>query len=81
MDGLATKQDKDQVHVARVCISPIRYILTSSHVIEPGMKYVGSCPSWKGGWTLLKVGKDLNLMVRLYFKWKKQALKGPTTLI
>lgn len=57
MDGSATKQHKDHVHVAGVCISPMGYILTSSHVIKPGAKYVGSCPSWKAGWTSLKVVK------------------------
>ncbi|RLN40817.1 hypothetical protein C2845_PM01G35270 [Panicum miliaceum] len=52
VDVSATKQDKGPVHVAGVCISPMGYILTSSHVIKPG-----SCPSWKAGWTSLKVVK------------------------
>lgn len=56
-DDSTKNQDIAHVHVAGVCISPMGYILTSSHVIKSGMKYVGSCPSWKAGWTSLKVVK------------------------
>lgn len=57
VDQSTTKEDVDHTHVAGVCISPMGYILSSSHVIKPGMKYVGSCPSWRAGWTSLKVVK------------------------
>lgn len=57
LDQSTTKEDVDHPHVAGVCISPMGYILSSSHVIKPGVKYVGLCPSWRAGWTSLKVVK------------------------
>nr|AAR87352.1 hypothetical protein LOC_Os03g41280 [Oryza sativa Japonica Group] len=53
-DDLATK---DYAYVAGVCMSPVGHILTSAHVVKPGVKYVGACTSWKAGWTPLRVVK------------------------
>ncbi|KAJ1294565.1 hypothetical protein BS78_01G154800 [Paspalum vaginatum] len=57
VDDSTAKKDDGPAHVAGVCISPMGYILTSSHVIKPIVKYSGSCSSWKAGWTSLKVVK------------------------
>uniref|UniRef100_A0A0D9VWB9 Peptidase S1 domain-containing protein n=1 Tax=Leersia perrieri TaxID=77586 RepID=A0A0D9VWB9_9ORYZ len=60
-DSSSIKEDdpatKDHAYVAGVCITPLGHILTSSHIVKPGVRYVATCTSWKAGWTSVRLVK------------------------